>query len=86
MPYLDEELIAVAFTTHSHHAGSFAIPREAWARGEPGQQSYVLPWALATLKDDLHVVGWQGSVTGEFTDRVTTATISYLYNSEVSDS
>ena len=41
MPYPDEESIAVAFTTQSHHAGSFAVPSEAWVRGEPGQQSYV---------------------------------------------
>ncbi|SNR66059.1 hypothetical protein [Halorubrum vacuolatum] len=75
-----------AFTTQSHHAGSFSVPSEAWVRGEPGQQSYVLPWTLATLKDDLHVVGRQGSVTDEFTDQVTTVTISYLDNSEGFDS
>jgi mRNA-degrading endonuclease toxin of MazEF toxin-antitoxin module len=86
MPYPDEESIAVAFTTQSHHAGSFAVPSEAWARGEPGHQSFVLPWTLATLKDDLHVVGRQGSVTDEFTDQVTTATISDLDNSEDPDS
>ena len=86
MPYSDEESIAVAFTTQSHHTNSFAVPSEAWVRGEPGQRSYVLPWTLATLKDDLHVVGRQGSVTNEFTDQVTRATISYLDNSEASDS
>jgi len=68
MPYPDEESIAVAFTTQSHHAGSFAVPSEAWVHGEPSQQSYVLPWTVATPKDDLHVVGRQGSVTDEFTD------------------
>jgi hypothetical protein len=41
LPYPDEESIAVACTTQSHHAGSFAVPSEAWVRGEPGQQSYV---------------------------------------------
>ena len=86
MPYPDEESIAVAFTTQSHHAGSFAVPSEAWVRGEPSQQSYVLPWTLTTLKDDLHVVGRQGSVTDEFTDQVTTTTTSYLEHSEVPDS
>jgi len=86
MPDPDEESIAVAFTTQSHHAGSFAVPSEAWVRGEPGQQSVVLPWTVATLKDDPHVVGRQGSVTGKFTDSVTAATISYLDNAEESDS
>lgn len=86
MPYPDEESIAVAFTTQSHHGGSVAVPSEAWVRGEPDQQSHVLPWTVATLKDDLHVVGQQGSVTDEFTEQVTTATISYLDNSEASDS
>jgi mRNA-degrading endonuclease toxin of MazEF toxin-antitoxin module len=86
MPYPDQESVVVAFTTQSHHAGSFAVPSEAWVHGEPGQQSYVLPWTVATLKDDLHVVGRQGSITDEFTDQVTTATISYLGNSEASDS
>jgi mRNA-degrading endonuclease toxin of MazEF toxin-antitoxin module len=86
MPYPDEESIAVAFTTQSHHASNVAVPSEAWVRGEPGQQSYVLPWTVATLKDDLHVVGRQGSVTDEFTDQVTSATISYLDNLEGSDS
>jgi hypothetical protein len=47
-------------------AGSFAVPSEAWIRGEPGQQSFVLPWTVATLKEDLHVVGRQGSVTNEY--------------------
>ena len=42
MPYPDEESIAVAFTTQSHHTGSIVVPHEAWIRGEPGQQSYVL--------------------------------------------
>jgi hypothetical protein len=58
------------------------VPNEAWVRGEPGQQSCVLPWTLATLKDDLHVVGRQGSVT----DQVTAATTFYLDDSEASDS
>jgi len=82
MPYPDEESIAVAFSTQSHHAGSFAVPSDAWTRGEPGQQSFVLPWTVATLKDDLHVVGQQGSVTDEFTEQVTTATITYLDDSK----
>jgi len=81
MPYPDEESIAVAFTTQSHHPGSFAVPSEAWIRGEPGQQSFVLPWTVATLKDDLHVMGTQGSVTDEFTEQITAATISYLDSS-----
>jgi hypothetical protein len=86
MPYSDEESIAVAFTTQSHHAGSFAVPSEAWVRGEPGQQIFVLPWTVATLKDDHHVADRQGSVTDEFTDQVTSATISYLDDSEEPDS
>lgn len=85
MPYSDEESIAVAFTTQSHHTGSFTVPGEAWIRGEPGKQSFVLPWTVATLKDDLHVVGRQGSVTDEFTEQVTTATISYLDDSRAPD-
>ncbi|KMT45748.1 hypothetical protein EL22_27955 [Halostagnicola sp. A56] len=52
LPYPDEESIVVAFTTQSHHPGSFAVPSEAWIRGEPGAQSHVLPWSVATLKDD----------------------------------
>lgn len=81
LPYPDEESIAVAFTTQSHHLGSFAVPSEAWIRGEPGQQSFVLPWTVVTLKDDLHVVGTQGSITDEFTEQITAATISYLDSS-----
>jgi len=78
MPYPEKESIAVAFTTQSHHPGSIVVPTEAWRRGEPGQQSYVLPWTVVTLKDSLHIVGTQGSVTDEFADKVTTATISYF--------
>jgi hypothetical protein len=85
MPYPNEESIAVAFTTQAHHPGSFAVPSEVWVVGEPGQRSSVLPWTVATLKDDLHVVGRQGSVTDEFPERVTAATISYLGNSENAD-
>lgn len=82
MPCSDEEPIAVAFRTRSHHPGSFAVPSDAWIRDEPGQQSYVLPWTVATLKDDLHVVGTQGSVTDDFTEQVTRATISYMGRSD----
>ena len=78
MPYPEREAIAVAFTTQSHHPGSVAVPSDAWMRGEPNQQSYVLPWTIATLKDDLHVVGTQGTVTEAFTNEITAATRSYL--------
>ena len=84
--YPDEESIAVAFTTQPHHPGSFAVPSEVWIRREPGQQSYVLPWTVASPKDDLRIVGRQVSVTNEFTEQVTSATISYFDNSEASDS
>ncbi|MFB6074223.1 MAG: hypothetical protein ABEJ89_04355 [Haloarculaceae archaeon] len=77
-PYPDEESIAVAFTTQSHHPSSFAVPSDAWVRGEPDTQSHVLPWSVATLKDDIHVVGVQGTVTVGFAERVATALISYL--------
>jgi mRNA-degrading endonuclease toxin of MazEF toxin-antitoxin module len=82
LPYPEEESIAVAFTTQFHHPGSFAVPSDAWTQGEPRQQSYVLPWTLATLKHDLHIVGTQGMVTEEFADKVVTATMSYFGSSE----
>lgn len=78
LPYPDEESITVALTTQSHHPGSFAVPSDAWLRGEPGTQSHVLPWTIATLKDDLHVAGAQGAVTAAFTDRVISAVWSYF--------
>lgn len=78
LPYPDEESIAVAFTTQSHHPGSFAVPSEAWVRGEPGTRSHVLPWSVATLKDDVHVVGVQGTVTEDFVTRVTRALLSFV--------
>lgn len=78
LPYPNEESISIAFTTQSHHPGSFEVPSEAWVRGEPQSQSYVLPWSVATLKDEIHVVGVQGTVTDEFIGRVTTALCSYL--------
>ncbi len=78
LPYPEEESIAIAFTTQSHHPDSIAVPSNAWVRGEPDQRSHVLPWTVATLKDAVHVVGTQGSLTNEFTDRVASATVSYL--------
>lgn len=78
LPYSDEESIAVAFTTQSHHSGSLRVPSNAWVRGEPGTQSFVLPWTLATLKDDIHIAGVQGTITEAFRDRVTAATLSYF--------
>jgi len=36
------------------------------------------PWSLATLKNDLHVVGVQGEVTDEFANRIADATTAYL--------
>ncbi|WP_138007629.1 type II toxin-antitoxin system PemK/MazF family toxin [Halalkalirubrum salinum] len=83
LPYSDEESIAVAFTTQSHHQGSFAVPSDAWIRGDPRTQSYVLPWSVATLKDETHITGIQGAVTDEFAGRVTTALLSYLDPSAV---
>lgn len=81
LPYADQESIAVAFTTQTHHPESMAVPSEAWIRGEPNQQSQVLPWTVATLKHDLHVVGTQGTITAEFTERVASATTSYIRTS-----
>lgn len=78
LPYPDEEAIAVALTTQTHHPGSFPVPSDGWVRGEPPTTSYVLPWSVATLKTELHVVGRQGSVTPDFADRVATETIAYL--------
>ncbi len=83
LPYPGEESIAIAFTTQSYHPESFAVPSEAWVRGEPRTQSYVLPWSVATLKDETHVVGMQGTVTDEFAGRATTALCSYLDPSTV---
>ncbi|MEY7850273.1 type II toxin-antitoxin system PemK/MazF family toxin [Natrarchaeobius sp. A-rgal3] len=83
LPYSDEESITVAFTTQSHHPGSFEVPSGAWARGEPRTQSYVLPWSVATLKDETHIVGMQGTVSDEFSGRVAEALLSYLDPSTV---
>lgn len=68
LPYPDEE--------------SIRIPSDAWVVGEPDDQSFVLPWSVATLKDELHVVGVQGEVTATFVERVTTATAEYLQAGE----
>lgn len=78
--------VAVALSTQSHHAGSFPVPGEAWLRREPGEQSYVLPWTIATLKNDLHVVGQQGSLTDELTEQVSSAPTTYADNSVASSS
>ncbi|GAB3679534.1 hypothetical protein GCM10028857_01020 [Salinarchaeum chitinilyticum] len=78
LPYANEESIGVALTTQSHHPGSFDVTSSAWNSGEPSTPSYVLPWTIATLKDDLHVVGKQGTVTEAFVERVAETTGSYL--------
>lgn len=78
LPYPDEESIAVALSTQSHHHGSIAVPSDAWLRGQPDRRSHVLPWTVATLKNDLHVVGVQGSLADDFVDRVRTTVSSYL--------
>lgn len=57
LPYSNQEAIAVAFTTQSHHPGSFPVPDDAWLRGKPRAESHVLPWNVATLKVDAHVSG-----------------------------
>lgn len=61
------------------------MPSEAWIHWEPGQQSFVLPWTLATLKDGRHVIGQQDSVTDEFTKQVAVATFTYIDSSETAD-
>ena len=70
LPYPDEESIAAACTTRSHHPGSLEIDSDAWRRGEPETASHVLPWTVATLKDDRHVVGRQGHVGDALVARV----------------
>lgn len=54
---------------------------EAWVRGQPGTQTYVLPRSVAPLKDDIRIAGVQGTVTEAFTERATTAPISRLDSS-----
>lgn len=78
LPYAAEESIVAAFTTQTHHPGSIAVPDEAWIRGAPGRPSHLLPWTLATVKEDLHIVGRQGTVADWFTDRITAAIVRYL--------
>ena len=81
LPYADEESIAIAFTTQTHHSESVVVPSDAWIRGESNQRSQVLPWTVATLKHELHVAGIQGAITQEFTDRIARRTASYLHTS-----
>ena len=78
LPYPDEESIAVALTTQSHHTGSVCVPNEAWKTGNPDRTSHVLPWTVATLKHDLHVVGKQGRLDDGFVETVANETVSYL--------
>lgn len=78
LPYPDEECITVALTTQTHHPRSFPVPSKSWVAGEPPTTSFVLPWSVATLKDDLHVVGKQGSVTSKFAEQVAIETATYL--------
>lgn len=82
LPYPDEECIAVALTTASHHRGSLRVPGAAWVRGAPSDRGHVLPWSVATLKTDVHVVGTQGTVTPSFVDRVVSALVAYLARRE----
>jgi mRNA-degrading endonuclease toxin of MazEF toxin-antitoxin module len=78
LPYPDEGSIAVALTTQGHHGESIRVPSDAWLRGEPHERSFALPWSVATLKDDIDIVGVQGDVTADFADRIADATASYL--------
>jgi mRNA-degrading endonuclease toxin of MazEF toxin-antitoxin module len=78
VPYPQEECIAIALTTQSHHPGSMGIKSEDWITGEPDRDSYVLPWTPATLKLDVHLVGVQGKVRDDLVDGVTKKTVSYI--------
>lgn len=78
LPFGDEEAIGVACTTQSHHQESLAVPSDAWETGEPETRSHVLPWSVATLKNDRHVIGRQGRLDEEFVAEVVAALISYL--------
>lgn len=78
LPYPEQESIAVALTTQSHHTESVRIPSDAWVQGEPRDRSYALPWSVATLKDDIHIAGVQDAVTEAFANRIADATASYL--------
>lgn len=82
LPYPDQESIAAACTTRSHHPGSVAIPGPSWRCGEPDTASHVLPWTVLTLKDDQHVVGRQGRVRDAIVTRVLASLVSYLHPPE----
>lgn len=78
VPYPQEECIALALTTQSHHPGSIGITPGDWITGNPDKDSYVLTWTPATLKMEIHVVGTQGKVRDDFVDKVTEKTVSYI--------
>ena len=78
LPYPDEECIAVALTTTSLHRGSIRVPEDAWTRGRPSDRGHVLPWCVATVKTDVHVVGTQGTLRPSFVERVVSALVAYL--------
>lgn len=36
--------------TTQHHEGTIPIPKEAWAQGGSGTQSYISPWHVTMIK------------------------------------
>lgn len=76
LPYPDEEYVCAALTT-SDLPENYEIG-DAWVNGrDPTKTSYCSPWVLATIKDRA-VVDPQGSVTAEFTQRMTERAKTFL--------
>mgnify|MGYP000462190247 FL=1 len=78
LPYPDEECIGVALTTASHHRGSVRVASDDRVKGDPEGDSYVLPWTVATLKEEVHVVGVQGALRGSFVGDIVGKTVAYI--------
>jgi PemK-like protein. len=68
---------AVVGLTRTERPSAIALDQTTWELGDPGEESYVSPWYLFTLKHD-NIIRPKGSLTLDTTNEVAGAVASMI--------
>ena len=72
------QLMTVLISTKTYHEQSIALRASDYAGDPLGEQSHVLPWAVATLTSPADVGHYLTSLADERTEDVTNQLINYI--------
>jgi mRNA-degrading endonuclease toxin of MazEF toxin-antitoxin module len=75
-PFADEQSMVVALSTSGHDA-ALLISDEAWREGKTPRRSYVLPWAVHSVRNE-RIEERLGVLEQSFVDSVVTELRQYI--------